>query len=68
MASKSDGTILWKTQYFSKKYIPLLETDMQQVFPVDFSIVGDTIVVKHERYDDHHGVYMLDKKTGKIIQ
>ncbi len=63
-----DCTLKWENCYYSKEYIPFLETDVQDTFPVDFLIEGVTVVVKHEYYDEHQGIFIIDKETGKLIQ
>ncbi len=67
-AIQADGSVKWKTQYFSQKYIPFLETDVQEIYPVDFLIDGEMIIIKHEYYDEHQGIFILDKETGKCIK
>lgn len=50
-ASDADSKILWRTVYYHIKFIPDLETDVQESFPVDFKINDEVIIIEHE-YDD----------------
>ena len=65
-AEEKDGKILWETVYFTNTYNDSLEIDVQDILPVDLSIDGEYIVIKHERHTDTEGIYMLDRETGRI--
>ena len=47
-ASDVDSKILWKTMYYHKEFIPNLETDVQESFPIDFKVDDEMFVIEHE--------------------
>jgi hypothetical protein len=63
IASDTSGKELWKTQFYSREYIPHLETDVQNIFIVDLYISGQHVCIKPE----HGSMITIDKLTGQII-
>jgi hypothetical protein len=63
IASDTWGNELWKTLYHSRKYIPNLETDIQNFFAVDLYLDHLHVYIKPE-----HGVLItLEKQTGRLL-
>lgn len=65
-ASDEAGAELWRTQYFSKEFEPGLETDVQEIYPVDFFIDGEVLVIKHEHSPAASGIFSVAKKDGRV--
>ncbi len=65
-ATDETSAALWRTKYFSKEFEPGLETDIQEIYPVDFFIDGEILVIKHEYYDDASGIFTITKKDGRV--
>ncbi len=60
----SNGVILWKTAYFTKEFDLDLEGDVQDIFPVDFGIEWDYLIIKHEYYSETEWVFYVRKEDG----
>lgn len=63
-AVTADGRQLWKTTYASFEFIPGLETDVQEVFPVNFYDEGDELIIKLEGYTENDRVYRIMMSDG----
>jgi hypothetical protein len=57
---------LWKTEYYQKDYDLDLEGDIQDVFPVDFSIEWNDIIIKHEHYSETEWVFYIRREDGDM--
>lgn len=68
IATDEAKTELWRTHYFSKEFEPGLETDVQEIYPVDFFVDGENLVIKHEHYTDVSGVFFITKKDGRVTK
>jgi hypothetical protein len=66
-ARSIDGRLVWKSLYEQRELIPFLEMDIQDIYPIDFFIDGNTIQIKHEHYSEIDGVYTIDKMTGQVL-
>ncbi len=68
VATDEAGVELWRTHYFSKEFQLDLETDVQEIYPVDFFIDGENLIIKHEHYTDSSGIFSIAKKDGRITK
>ena len=62
-ASDTTGRELWKTQFYSREYIPDLETDVQNIFIVDLYVTDQHVCIKPE----HGALITIEKHTGKLL-
>lgn len=53
---------LWRTQFYSREYIPHLETDVQHLFIVDLFVTDLHVCIKPE----HGNIIAIDKHTGQL--
>lgn len=62
-ASDTTGRELWKTQFYSREYIPDLETDVQNIFIVDLYVTDQHVCIKPE----HGALITIEKQSGKLL-
>lgn len=62
-ASDTAGKELWKTLFYSREYIPHLETDVQNFFVVDLYLDEHHVYIKPE----HGAIFTLEKQTGRLL-
>ncbi len=63
IASDTTGKELWKTLFFSREYIPDLETDVQNYFVVDLYLDEHYVYIKPER----GAIITIEKQTGQLV-
>jgi hypothetical protein len=65
-ATDAKGAVLWKTRYATFAFNTMLETDVQEHFPVDFAFHenGIELVIKHEYYSKNNRVYRVMLADG----
>jgi hypothetical protein len=70
LEAKNDATgdVLWGTVLCERVFEPMLETDVQETYPVDLAFLNEgVLVVKFERYTDTSGVYVVSQETGEVL-
>lgn len=60
---KLSGKIIWKQEIYQKIFNPLLETDVQAIFPVSLKLIKKQLHV----VDEGGSKYSIDPKTGQLI-
>jgi hypothetical protein len=63
VASDTTGKELWKTLFYSREYIPHLETDVQNFVVVDLYLDEHHVYIKPE----HGAIITLEKQTGRLL-
>ncbi len=68
-AQSKTGEILWNSIYFKNTLIPGLESDVQDIFVVDFLLDNENLIIKHEYYDKNSGagIFKIDPVTGASV-
>lgn len=62
-ASDTTGKELWRTLFYSREYIPHLETDVQNFFVVDLYLDEHHVYIKPER----GAIIILEKQSGRLL-
>lgn len=65
-AFSSENELLWKTIYSSIDFDLMCETDVQEVYPVDFFLDHNQLIIKHEFYSENDRIYRVMRKDGDI--
>jgi hypothetical protein len=63
VACNTAGKELWKTQFYTREYIPQLETDVQNFFIVDLYVTEQYVCIKPE----HGGMITINKQNGQVL-
>lgn len=65
-AYTKENDLKWRVLYASINFEPMLETDVQEVYPVDFFLKDAMIVIKHEHYTENDRIFYVMKDDGDI--
>jgi len=69
-ATDANKKSLWKTPFYRNTFQSGLETDVQEVYPVDF-LFGDNgrdLIAKLEHHDENNRIFRITKESGEIIE
>ena len=61
-----ENALRWKTLYSSIDFDLLCETDVQEVYPVDFFLDQNQLITKHEFYSENDRIYRVMRNDGDI--
>lgn len=65
-AMEQSGKILWRTCYFSLVLDDSSEKNIQEFFPVDFSLQGNTLIVTLRHFEENDRIFHIMKDDGDI--
>jgi hypothetical protein len=65
-AFSRENELKWKTLYSSIDFDLLCETDVQEVYPVDFFLDQNQLIIKHEFYSENDRIYRVMRNDGDI--
>jgi hypothetical protein len=63
IALDASGVELWKTPFYSREYVPHLESDVQSVYVVDLYINNDHLCIKLE----NGAISKINKRNGELL-